>query len=140
MANKFNSSRLTEYCDVKNAIVWLRIVPSFLLIYNHGWPKIMRVLEGNYRFGDPIGIGNEASLILAAFAEGICALLVLLGFYTRAACIILMINFAVAILFHHVGMAFGTFEMALLYFSIFLTIFLTGPGNFSIDDAMNNDR
>lgn len=140
MANKFNSANVTEFFSPKSAVVLLRIVAPFLLIYNHGYGKVMAVVTGNFWPGfDPIGIGNEASLILAAFAEGICALLVILGLYTRGACIVLMINFAVAILFHHIGMEFKTFELVLLYFFIFLTIFFTGPGKFSIDDAMHGN-
>lgn len=137
MANKLNSSAIKEFCSAKMAIVPLRIVASFMLIYLHGWPKLMKIIEGNFQFANPIGIGAELSLILACFAEFLCALLVLVGFYTRAASVILMINFAVAILFVHVGMAFSTFEPAVLYFVIFLTTFLVGPGKFSIDEATN---
>ncbi len=142
MANKLNSSKINEICRAKSSVVCLRIVASFLLIYNHGWPKLMKIMEGNFQFSDPIGIGPATSLVLACFAEFLCALLVLIGFYTRAASIILMINFAVAILFYHLAMGdpFGNFELPLLYFFIFLTTFLIGPGKFSIDDAMDNSR
>src|SRR5699024_5643450 len=140
MANKFNSANIKEFFSAKSAVVWVRIVASFLLIYNHGWAKVTSVVTGNFWPGfNPIGIGDEASLILAAFAEGICALLVLLGFYTRAASIILLLNFAVAIIFHHIGLEFATFELPLLYFSIYLTIFLTGPGKLSIDHDMHGN-
>ncbi len=135
MTNKFNSSNIREFCSAKSAIVPLRIVAPFMLIYLHGWPKLMKIIDGNYQFANPIGIGVELSLILACFAEFLCALLVLVGLYTRAASVILMINFVIAILFVHVGMAFSTFEPAVLYFVIFLTTFLIGPGKFSIDDT-----
>mgnify|MGYP000453735000 CR=1 FL=1 len=35
----------------------------------HGYGKFMKVLAGDFSFGDPIGIGPTASLILCAIAE-----------------------------------------------------------------------
>lgn len=139
MANKFNSAKVKEFCSTKSAVIWLRIVVPFLLIYHHGWPKLMKILNGNFQFMDPIGIGATASLVLATFAEALCAFLVLIGFYTRAASAILLIHFAVVILIVHMGQAFGHFELPMLYWFAFLTTFLIGPGKFSIDDAMHGN-
>ncbi|MDZ7694364.1 MAG: DoxX family protein [Balneolaceae bacterium] len=82
----------------------------------------------------PIGLGPELSLILAAFAEGICSILIIIGFYSRAAALVLTINMAVAFLFVHLfNDPFSGMEKALLFLVIFLTIFLLGPGKYSID-------
>ena len=32
----------------------------------HGYGKFLKVIQGNFEFGDPIGIGPTFSLILAA--------------------------------------------------------------------------
>ncbi|HET6528142.1 MAG TPA: DoxX family protein [Balneolaceae bacterium] len=135
MLDRLNSSTLTEFVDVKTSAFILRLA-AFLMIFNHGYGKVMNVLGGNFQFGDPIGLGPEVSLILAALAEGIGALLVLLGFWTRLGALLLIINMSVAILFHHIpaGDSFGRIELPLLYLIIFLTVFLLGPGKFSIDD------
>jgi putative oxidoreductase len=113
----------------------LRVFVAFFMIYGHGFGKLMNVLNGSLQFLDPIGFGPEASLILAAFAEAICAFLVLIGFWTRLASLILIINMAVAVFFHHIpgGDAFGGFETAALYLVAFMTIFLLGPGKFAVD-------
>jgi len=50
---------------------------------SHGYGKFMNVLQGNFEFGDPIGLGPAVSLILTAFAEFICAILVIVGFQGR---------------------------------------------------------
>ncbi len=85
------------------------------------------------QFGDPLGIGPAASLHLSAFAEFICAILIILGLLTRLASIPLIINMAVAALIVHSADDFGTKEMSLLYLGIFLTLFFTGPGKYSAD-------
>jgi uncharacterized membrane protein YphA (DoxX/SURF4 family) len=43
---------------------------SGALMLTHGWPKLMRLIEGGeITFPDPLGIGNVASLIFAMLAE-----------------------------------------------------------------------
>lgn len=135
MLKRLNSSMLSEFVDAKTSAMILRVLVAFFMIYGHGFGKVMNVLGGNLQFLDPIGIGPEASLILAAFAEGICAFLVLIGFWTRLASLILVINMSVAIFFHHIpsGDAFGDFEAAALYLVAFIVIFLLGPGKFAMD-------
>ncbi len=134
MLKRLKSTNLTEFTDTGIALLIFRVVPSFAMIYGHGWGKLMNVFSGNFQFGDPIGLGPTLSLILAAFAEGICSLLIIFGFYTRAAALVLTINMGVAFLFVHLfNDPFGRMELALVYLAIFLTIFLLGPGKYSID-------
>ena len=110
----------------------LRIVSGAALL-THGFPKFQKVLEGSMQFGDPIGVGQATSLHLSAFAEFICAILIILGLLTRLAAIPLIINMAVACLIVHSADDFGTKELSLLYLGMFLTLFLTGPGKYSVD-------
>jgi len=35
----------------------------------HGYQKLLKILNGQFSFADPIGFGEGASLMLAAFAE-----------------------------------------------------------------------
>lgn len=115
----------------------LRIVAALFMIYGHGWSKLMQVLNGNLQFMDPIGLGPEISLILAAFAEAICAFFILVGYYTRLAAAFLIINMSVAIFSYHLptGDSFGGMEKALLFLLIWIIVFLMGPGNHSIDQT-----
>jgi uncharacterized membrane protein YphA (DoxX/SURF4 family) len=51
-----------------------------LMMFSHGLGKVQQVFGGDMEaFADPIGIGKPASLVLAAFAEGLCSLLVAVG-------------------------------------------------------------
>ncbi len=113
----------------------LRVVSGAALL-SHGYPKFQKVINGDMQFGDPIGVGQAASLHLSAFAEFICAILVILGLLTRLATIPLIINMAVACLIVHSADDFATKEMSLVYLGIFLTLFCTGPGRYSVDRSV----
>ena len=49
----------------------------------HGYGKLIKILTGDFSFGDPIGIRSTASLILCAFAEFITPIFIALGSKTR---------------------------------------------------------
>lgn len=98
----------------------------------HGLPKLMGYTEMLQRFGDPIGLGVEISLILAIFAELVCSFLVAIGLFTRLAAIPPMITMFVAFLIVHAADPFGRKELAFLYLGMFLVVFLLGPGRFSL--------
>lgn len=135
--NRMNSSTLREFVDVKTSAMILRVFTAAFMIYGHGFGKLMNVLGGNFQFLDPIGLGPEVSLILAALAEAVFAFLIVIGLWTRLSALILMINMAVALVFVHIagGDSFGDMEMPLLYLVNFTVIFLLGPGKFSVDDT-----
>lgn len=103
----------------------------------HGIPKLMRILDGNFGFGDPLGIGPVASLLLVTFAEAICAFFVLIGLWTRVALIPLIINMAVIAFVAHADDPFGDKEKGLLFLVMFITLFFTGAGKYSLDSVFN---
>jgi putative oxidoreductase len=108
-------------------------IGSGAAMLTHGWPKLQKMVNGNFNFGDPIGLGPEISLVLTVFAEVVCALLLIIGFATRGALIPLIITMAVALFIVHGSHDFKKQELAVLYLTIFLGLFLTGPGKFSVD-------
>lgn len=117
----------------------------------HGWGKLQMVLAAQYdMFGDPIGLGNRASLLLVMFAEFICALLVLIGAGTRFAAIPIVITMGVAAFVAHgsdpwtMGKAAELFfsgaskswaskQPALMFAAVFLALVFTGAGRYSVD-------
>ena len=94
-------------------------------------------MSGDLGFGDPIGLGPEVSLVLVAFAEAICGLLVILGLGTRWACIPLIIAMFVAAFVAHAADPFGTKEKPLLFLIIFVVLLLTGSGKYSMDSRLS---
>ncbi len=117
------------------SILVLRLVFGIAMI-THGWPKFQKAISGNFKFGDPIGLGPEISLILTVFAEFICSILVIIGLGTRLATIPLMTTMSVVFFIVHADDGFGAKEKALLFLGAFLVLFLTGPGKYSIDDKL----
>lgn len=113
----------------------LRVIAGGAML-THGWPKLQKLVNGNFQFGDPLGIGPEASLILAVLAEVVCSILLIIGLATRLAVIPLIVTMAVAFFIVHAADDFRTKELALVYLGIFLCIFFTGPGKLSLDKAL----
>lgn len=117
----------------------------------HGWGKLQMIrFEKFDQFGDPIGLGNTASLILATSAEFGCSLLVLAGLATRLAALPVVVTMLVAAFVAHKTdpwtMATGaqrfmsgsaeswaSKEPALIYLTAFLPLVFTGAGRFSLD-------
>ena len=119
---------------IKNdiALAILRIAPSVMLL-THGLPKLQKILGGNLEFADPLGIGSAPSLFLAVIGEVICPLLVILGIKTRWSAVPTIIMRAVISFMHHGNDTFKSKELALLYLTFFIVIFLLGPGKYSFD-------
>lgn len=103
------------------------------LMLTHGIPKLLQILQGDFSFGDPLGIGVAASLILTIFAEVICSSLVIIGYKTRLACIPLIITMLVAIFVVHINDSFMKKELGLVYLIAFTAVALIGPGRYSLD-------
>ena len=104
---------------------------SFML--THGFPKLQRLLSGEMKFGDPLGLGPEVSLVMVVFAEFVCSILIMLGLGTRLAAVPLIVTMAVAAFIAHADDPFNRKEMALLYLVIFLVLLITGSGKYSVD-------
>lgn len=114
------------------ALLLIRIIVAVMML-THGGPKVMRLLDGNLKFGDPIGIGSELSFILVVFAEFFCSIFILIGLGSRLASIPLLFTVLVILLvakgadpvFDHVNI--------LAYIATYILLFFTGSGKYSLD-------
>lgn len=86
----------------------------------------------------PIGIGATLSFYMAAFAEGICAILLILGLLSRFASLVLTVNFIVIFIFHAfiIQDGFEILELRFLYLLPFIALTFTGAGRFSLDNYL----
>ena len=120
--------------SVDIALLLLRLAFGGLMLYGHGWGKMLRLFGGEeIRFADPFGLGPVASLALAVFAEVLCAFLIMIGLFTRWAVIPLIITMLVAFLVVHIDDPFNKMEKSLLYLIPYVAIWFAGPGKYSID-------
>lgn len=114
----------------------LRIVAALVLFYGHGMEKFSTITGGGeIQFLDPIGIGATTSFYMASFAEIICAVLLIIGLFSRWAAAVLTLNFIVINIFHAfiAKDGFPVLELRFLYLASFFALFLLGPGRISLD-------
>lgn len=119
--------------------LWLLIFRVILSVFllTHGLPKLAILIEGNGGdFSDPLGIGNNFSLVLAVLGEVVGPFLIIPGIITRLASIPALTTMAVAAFMVHGNDPFNIREMALLYLVGFLAILILGPGRYSVDQLI----
>lgn len=131
----FLTSNPTYGKGVDLSLLILRIAAGAFML-THGYPKMMKLLDGNFQFADPLGIGVELSLILAVFAEIICAFFILLGILPRLASIPLIVTMLVAAFIAHAGDPFKSKESSLMYLIMYVVILLLGAGKYSLQGLM----
>ena len=107
----------------------------------HGLPKFDRLFgEGPVKFADPFGLGPEISLVLVLFAEVACSLLVMIGFKTRLATLPLLFTMLMAAFYAHGNDPFSDKELPLLFFTVFLSVLISGGGKLSVDGWMGKRK
>lgn len=107
-----------------------------LLFLNHGVEKWMDFDKLSSTFPDPLGIGGEISLVLVIFAELFCSVAFIFGFLYRLALIPMVVAMTVAFFLVHSGQPLAEKELPLLYLVIFILMYMSGPGRFSIDSLL----
>ena len=118
--------------NIDLGLLILRVGLSGLML-THGYPKLVDLIQGNFAFANPIGLGGTVTLILTVIAEVICPVLILVGVKTRIASIPPIIAMSVAAFIVHASDPIATKEKALLYLIGFLAIGLMGAGKISLD-------
>jgi putative oxidoreductase len=114
-------------------LLFIRVTVGLFLLFGHGWQKLMDFGTMSTQFPDPIGLGSNISLVLVVFAEVFCALAFVLGLVTRFTTLPLIILMLVAATVIHADDPWKNKEFALLYLIPFVTVFLAGPGKYSLD-------
>ena len=102
-------------------------------LMTHGYGKFLKVINGNFKFGDPIGIGVAPSLILASFGEFIAPIFIIIGWKTRLFSIFPASTMLVAFAIAHDGDPFSRKEKSLMYLIAFIVIHFMGAGKYSVD-------
>jgi putative oxidoreductase len=108
-----------------------------ILLAHHGYLKLLNFHQTQGYVMDFMGIGKSASASLVIFAELFCGILVIIGLFTRLACIPIIILFAVIIF--KVGHAdfFGKEELPTAYIIPFIALLFTGAGKISVDNMIS---
>ena len=115
------------------ALLLLRIVFCGSMIFGHGLGKLNKILEGNFNFSDPIGIGETPTLFLAVFSEFIAPIFILLGIKSRIFSFFPAATMFVAAFIVHLDDPFNRMEKSLLFLAVFVFFMMTGSGKYSLD-------
>jgi len=128
---RFLSTKSANGSLTSLGLLVLRIAICAMML-THGLAKLSNFSDLSQNF-NPIGIGGTLSLSLVIFAEVFCSIALFLGLLTRLATFPLIIAMCVAAFVTHGGQDFASKELALLYLSFYVVIFIIGPGRFSFD-------
>ena len=100
----------------------LRVLFGVLLL-SHGIAKVDDFAALSEVFPDPLGLGSRISLTLAIFGELFCSV----GF------IPMIFTMCVALFVVHGNDPFAVKELAAIYLSVFVLMYISGPGNYALD-------
>lgn len=104
-----------------------------VLLLSHGMQKWANFDSLSVLFPDPLGVGHSISLGLAIFAELACSIGFIFGALYRLVLIPMIFTMGMAFFVIHGNDPFSLRELSLVYMVIFVLMFLTGPGKFSLD-------
>ena len=123
-----------QYCREKLVSFLILAVRLFfgVLFFVHGLDKLMNFSVLSETYPSFFGLGSYMTLMLAVFSEFCCSLFLIAGLLERIMVLPMIVAMGVAFFdVHDAMMPEG--ELALIYFIIFILLFLTGPGRYSID-------
>ncbi|ADV44309.1 DoxX family protein [Bacteroides helcogenes] len=137
MLKRFLFPLKPDSAAVSAILLIVRIVFGLLLM-NHGIDKWSNYQELSAVFPDPLGIGSPLSLGLAIFGELVCSMAFIIGFLYRLAMIPMIFTMVVAFFVIHANDAFNVKELAFVYLTVFILMYIIGPGRFSVDRLIGN--
>ena len=122
----------------KSASAFLLVLRLFFggMLMWHGIVKIADFSSLTASFPDPLGFGSRVSLVLAIFAEVICAAGVMAGAFYRLALIPIVFSLCVILFAVHAGAGFPAVELPVIYLVMFVLLFISGPGRYSLDSIV----
>ncbi len=132
------STLLTKSFSKDTALLILRVITGTVLIH-HGYEKLANIENFADAFVRPLHLPFPIFFsYLAAFSEIGGSWLLIIGLATRFGALAIAGTISVAIYHALVTSGFNIFllELLLLYFASATSIFLSGPGNFSIDEVI----
>lgn len=123
-----------KYCRERIVSFIILAVRVFfgVLFFIHGLDKMLNFSTLSDTFPSILGFGSYMSLMLAVFCEFCCSLFLIFGLLHRVVLIPMIISMAVAFFGIHDAMI-QEGELALIYLAVFIILFATGPGSFSLD-------
>ena len=130
----FYSFLFPHHCREKGISILILCLRVFfgIIFLLHGFDKLINFNQLSYTFPSAFGFGSYMTLMLSIFAEFCCSMCLITGLLMRLAVIPMIIAMAVAFFDVHDAM-FPEGELALIYLIMFVILYFTGPGRYSLD-------
>lgn len=123
-----------QYCREKLVSFLILAVRLFfgVLFFVHGLDKLMNFSVLSETYPSFFGLGSYMTLMLAVFSEFCCSLFLIAGLLERIMVLPMIVAMGVAFFdVHDAMMPEG--ELSLIYLVMFIILFFTGPGRYSLD-------
>ena len=137
--------RAALYPDIPSTYVhWglliIRVVFAVQLIWGtqdnvFSWDKMLEFKEFLEARGVPAPL---VAAHVSVYAQFICGILWIIGWQTRLAAAIMVINFIAAIIIVHIGLPYEQNFPAINLLAVSLCLVLAGPGRLSLDYLQHN--
>lgn len=113
----------------------LRVTLGVSMLMLHGKNKLLNFSTVAEKFPALFGLPSHVNLGLAVFAEVFCSILLIAGFLTRLAALMLGVTMATAFFMAHNAALSGpgSGELALVYLFGYVALLFTGAGRHSVD-------
>jgi putative oxidoreductase len=129
------------------ALLSLRIIAGLSLFAYSGAPKLFHLSSLLSSGSDPLSVGSlaPAAMIYAAFALGICTVLVVVGLATRYVALFTTISLAATFFLIDHSLSTNLLdpghnshpEVMWLYMTMYFALIFTGPGRYSVDRILS---
>ncbi len=108
-------------------------VGTALLLFTHGWPKLIHYTSISRTFINPLHIGSGISLVLVLFSELVCSFLLLIGLFTRLAAVVIALEMVVILILVMPHAGIGKQELVWFDLMVCIALLFLGPGKLSVD-------
>ena len=123
-----------QYCRDRVVSFLILVLRVFfgILFFMHGLDKLTNFNDLSYSYPSVFGFGSYMTLMLSIIAEFACSMFLIVGLLIRITVIPMIAAMAVAFFDVHDGMM-PDGELSLIYLILFIILYITGPGRYSID-------
>ena len=130
----FDDFLFPQHFRGKGVSLLLLVVRVFfgVLFFTHGLEKMMNFQQLSDSYPSVLGFGSYMTLMVTIFCEFCCSLFLISGLLTRIMTLPMIVAMGVAFFDVHDAMI-PEGELALIYMTVFIILFLTGPGRYSMD-------
>lgn len=112
-------------------ILFLRLFFG-ILFFVHGLDKLVNFNALSYTYPSVLGFGSYMTLMVSIFCEFCCSMFLVAGLLVRITVLPMIASMAVAFFdVHDAMMPEG--ELSLIYLIVFVALYFTGPGRYSLD-------